>query len=121
MDQKYLTHDNEVFENMMKNLDLMIERTIGNMFLILRDSARPVSINGDTVKVAVNAAAKTYMMEYMDRMVKLMSAVWGRDCRLELVPETSEDTATDEEDEADRQEQLRALASDVLGVDVRLK
>ena len=97
------------------------ERTIGNMFLILRDSARAVKAEGNTVTVAVNNAARTYMTEYMDRMTKLMSAVWGKDCRLQLVADTEEAPAEMDDEEADRQEQLRALASDVLGVDVRLK
>ena len=52
MDQKYLTHDNEVFENMMKNLDLMIERTIGNM--TMRD-AEEATI---TLKICVSLDKK---------------------------------------------------------------
>lgn len=53
MDQKYLTHDNEVFDTMMKNLDLMIERTIGNMTM---RNAEEATI---TLKIGVALDKKT--------------------------------------------------------------
>lgn len=53
MDQKYLTHENEVFDTMMKNLDLMIERTIGNMTMRNADEATI------TLKICVTLDKKT--------------------------------------------------------------
>lgn len=53
MDQKYLTHENEVFENMMKNLDLMIERTVSNMIMRNADESTL------TLKIVVTLDKKT--------------------------------------------------------------
>ena len=57
MDQKYLNHENEVFSSMMKNLDLMLERTIGNMIMRNADESTV------TMKIAISLDRKNVPAE----------------------------------------------------------